>query len=417
MGGWRALGSYVGPQRLSRDGCLMGRPRLAPGESGDAWVVLRADGRYQARCRVRDIDGRVREVSALGATEGDAKREMQRRLDARRCPSATTGVRSEMTLDQLGGHWIRHRQRHGKARFSGRLRDSTLAAYDAALRTVVSPALGGLRVCEVDVGLLEAVLGDIEARGRSTAQVRSVLSQMLGLAVRDGALDQNPMLLVAPPAREARDVKALTIESAHRFRALIDPATQRINDRRGPNTDLAEVCDTLLGTGTRIGECLALRWVDLGLTDAKPLARICGTLVEPRKGFVEKLHRQDLTKSGAERTLILPDHVVELLLVRRKRASGRRLDAPVFASRNGGWLWPNNLRTRLRRATHGDSELDGTTPHTLRRTVGTLVAHEAGLDAARDVLGHSDPSVTFQSYVAPRAVAPDVRDVLGLFFV
>lgn len=59
--------------------------------------------------------------------------------------------------------------------------------------------------------------------------------------------------------------------------------------------------------------------------------------------------------------------------------------------------------------------LRGTTPHTLRRTVGTLVAHEVGLDAARDLLGHSDPSVTFQHYTGRRKVAPDVRDVLNLF--
>lgn len=195
---------------------------------------------------------------------------------------------------------------------------------------------------------------------------------------------------------------ALTVASAHRLRSLIDPSTQRIPGYRGPNPDLFEVCDTLLGTGARIGECLALRWSDLTLTDSKPLARICGTLVEQGKGFVERLHRQDLTKSGTDRTLVVPDHVVELLLARRRRTKSRRGEGPVFASRNGAWLWPNNLRTRLRHATRGDFEFDGTTPHTMRRTVGTLIAHEAGLDAARDVLGHSDPSVTYQSYVAPR---------------
>lgn len=45
------------------------------------------------------------------------------------------------------------------------------------------------------------------------------------------------------------------------------------------------------------------------------------------------------------------------------------------------------------------------------------VAHEAGLDATREQLGHSDPSVTYQRYVATRRVAPDLRPVLDQFFL
>ncbi len=64
-----------------------------------------------------------------------------------------------------------------------------------------------------------------------------------------------------------------------------------------------------------------------------------------------------------------------------------------------------------------DSLLRGISPHTLRRSVGTLVAHQRGLDAARDLLGHSDPSVTFRHYTGRRKVAPDVRDLLDEFFL
>ena len=87
----------------------------------------------------------------------------------------------------------------------------------------------------------------------------------------------------------------------------------------------------------------------------------------------------------------------------------------MFASPSQTWLWPNNLRTRLRAALTG-TVLEGVTPHTLRRTVGTLLAHEAGLDAVREQLGHSDPSLTWRSYVAARPVAPDLRKTLDAFF-
>ena len=50
---------------------------------------------------------------------------------------------------------------HGRAGQSGALRPSTLGAYDAVLRTVVVPALGGYRVGELTVGILDAAFADI----------------------------------------------------------------------------------------------------------------------------------------------------------------------------------------------------------------------------------------------------------------
>ncbi len=78
-------------------------------------------------------------------------------------------------------------------------------------------------------------------------------------------------------------------------------------------------------------------------------------------------------------------------------------------------MWPNNVRTKLRGVVAG-TPLAGVSPHTLRRTVGTLVAHGAGLDAARDVLGHRDPSVTARHYIADIGRVIDVRDTLDPIF-
>ena len=266
------------------------------------------------------------------------------------------------------------------------------------------------------MGLLDSVLGDIEETGLSTAQARSVLSQVLGLAVRHDAIGLNPMKLVAPAEREPREVEVLSLDGVHLLRHVVRPEYLRRPGVRGPNGDLRDVVDGCLGTGGRIGEILGLRWVHLDLDGDLPTAEISGTLVEPKKGFVERLDRQESTKSKTIRTLILPEAAAEMFRARREHAKYAAPMDPVFASRTGQWLWPNNIRTRLRVAVAGHEELLGTTPHTLRRTVGTLVAHERGLDAVREQLGHSDPSVTFQRYVAARELAPDLRDVLDKLF-
>jgi integrase len=321
-----------------------------------------------------------------------------------------------MTISELGDFWLQQRETFGHSRRRGALKPQTIAAYANTLRLIVRPALGGVRVSEVSIGLLEGVLGDLEETGLSTAQARSTLHQMLGLAARHGAIGSNPMDLVSTPLREPREVEALDLDAVRELRRLAEPETQRRPGKRGPNRDLADFVDVALGTGCRIGEVLALRWCHLDLLSELPTAEISGTLVEPRHSLVAPLHRQESTKSNTNRTLVLPDHVVRVLHLRRSEAQHGGDGDPVFGSRTGTWLWPNNIRTRLRAATLG-SPLSGTTPHTLRRTVGTHLTHTTNsLDAAREQLGHSNPGTTFQYYVARRATAPDLRRVLDAFF-
>ncbi len=215
----------------------------------------------------------------------------------------------------------------------------------------------------------------------------------------------------------ARDLLQLT-RSHHDGSARDDRGRLLGGARRTP--DLHDVVLVLLGTGMRIGEALALEWADLDLHADIPYVRVAATLVEPRRDaasgqvFVAGLHRQPMTKTRAARTIALPSAAVEML--NRRRATVRPHERqPVFAHAGGGWLWPNNMRTKLCGVVAG-TPLVGTSPHTLRRTVGTLVAHSEGLDAARDVLGHRDPSVTARHYVADTGRVVDVRGPLGPVF-
>ncbi|MDN5746120.1 MAG: hypothetical protein L0H31_13495 [Nocardioidaceae bacterium] len=150
-----------------------------------------------------------------------------------------------------------------------------------------------------------------------------------------------------------------------------------------------------------------------------PLVTISGTLVEPRSGYVEQLFRQESTKTNAIRTLVLPNAPVEVL--RRRMAESELVypDAPVFHSRTiSRFLWPSNIRTRLRAVTADDPQLGHVTvtPHTLRRTVASEVAYDAGLEAPRQQLGHSIAGAgAIARYVAHRQQAPDLRHVLDTF--
>jgi integrase len=413
----------------------MAQNRIPRGGHGDITVRKTPDGLWRARAQVRDLDGRIRSVRASAQTKGQAKRQLEHRLDARVGTPMTEGVRSDMTFESLSALWMRHRQDHGKTRSNGPLAAQTLAAYDSVIRNMIVPAVGSVQVREANVPFLDRLFADIEngrqhgrypqqCEGRSTKQLRAVISGMLGLAVAHGALPANPMRDAAPTSRtSSREVQFLTPTQARHLRLRVRRESARIPGRRMPNRDLEDFVDLLLGTGCREGEGLAIRPIDLiDLDTDTPKLHVRGTLIEPRTGFVEQLHRQDTTKNHEDRILILPDTVVHMLRSRLQRVPPTASERPIFGSRTGNWLSPANLRSRLReairRAAMDDTALDqalaGCTFHSLRRTVGTIIAHEVSLDAAREQLGHRDPSVTYQHYVGRRPIAPDVRATLDL---
>ena len=411
----------------------MAQNRIPRGGHGEVVVRKTPDGAWRARVQVRDLDGRIRSVRTTAPTRGAARRQIDHLLDSRVAVATPGGVTPTTTFQALAVLWLQHRSDHGKTRSDGPLAAQTLAAYDAAIRLMVIPAIGHVQVRETNVILLDRLFADIEhgrshgayperPGGRSTRQLRAVLSGMLSLAVAHGALAANPMRDTAATSRAtAREVQYLTPTQARHLRTRVLRESARIPGRRMPNRDLQDFVDLLLSTGCREGEGLAIRPIDLLNFDTEnPKLHVRGTLIEPRTGFVDRLFRQDTTKNHEDRILLLPDTIATMLRDRLDQTPTLAPEQPVFGTRTGNWLSPANLRTRLRNAIHravehdtpADQALAGVTFHTLRRTVGTLIAHEVSLDAAREQLGHRDPSVTFQHYVGKRPLAPDLRTTL-----
>ncbi len=413
--------------------------RTQVGEIGASWVRTVTSGsaeQWLAAVWVRDLDGRRRLVKARRPSRREAEVALEERLSQRR-PLGFRGAQPDMTVQELGVYWMRRRREEARAPSTGQRRGEeagvvslqTLAGYQNALSQIINPRLGGLRLTEARTGVVDEALTRVDLSGRTTRVARSVLAQMFAMPVRHDALVSNPMREVRRPPRRRRTVQALSVEQARDLLELTrghqDGAAR---DERGlllggtrRTSDLHDVVLLLLGTGMRIGETLALEWADLDLDGNIPHARVAATMVEPRRDaatgqvFVAGLHRQPMTKTGATRSIALPHVVVEMLHRRRAGTPAQPDRHPVFPHAGGGWLWPNNLRTKLRGVVAG-TPLVGVSPHTLRRSVGTMVAHSDGLDVAWDVLGHRDPSVTARHYVADTGRVIDVRRSLDPIF-
>jgi integrase len=377
----------------------MPRPPLAIGTYGAITTQkLRGTAGYRAFARFRDHDGVTRQVERVGPTAGAAKSRLREHFRDRANQGPASDLSGESRFHSVAEQWIT-RVDHLAAQ--GQRSPNTAQLYRETLTRHVLPAVGQLRLLELTVPRIDKVVQDIVAhRGAATAKLtRTVISGVLGLAVRNGALPSNPARDVARIAtRPAQPPRALTpeerVEWISRLRA----------DKDAVRKDLPDLCEWMLATGVRIGESLALHWDDVDL-DAG-LVRIDYTVIRIKGAGLLRKSTKSLT--GA-RTLPLPQFAIDMLR-RRELLSGGR--GPVFPDALGGWRDPSNTSRDLRNA-RGSTDFAWVTSHVFRKTAATEL-DRAGLTARQiaDQLGHAKVSMTQDRYLGRRAMGRDAADAL-----
>lgn len=380
----------------------MARPRLAVGTAGAIQIVpLVADAagrwvpappgakpaRWRARTRFRDDDGVVRVIERLAPTRGKADTAIRQAIRDRQAPRVGDQLSASMTVRDAGAVWLAQVAR------DDRLAPRTRVQYRRTWDRYVAPSsLADVTLTEANrVPMLRRFLqGVADERGSGAAKsTRSVLSLMLRMAVHDGVLDVNAALQVPAP-RRAPGLPSTTSRPRDTRRAFTSSerahliATTRADDgvghhRRG---DVGDLVAFLGGVGTRLGEALAVRWE--GVDWAAGTVHVPGTKT-----------------ATSDRTLKVADWVLDVLHG-RWIAEGRPGSGYVFHSPLGGLEDRRDERAvwRALRRAFDRAGYDWATPHTLRRTVATLL-DAAGVPIATiaDYLGHADPSVTARVYL------------------
>jgi integrase len=377
---------------------------LPIGTSGKIRREQLGPNRWRARAKFRDYDGVTRLVEAHDSTPGKAENRLREMLRDRCAPSGSD-ITADTLIITVADLWF------DEVTGQEDLAVQTLDRYRACFQQAIRKPLGRLRIREATVGRLDKFFKTLAKSHPSQARnAKVILKQMLGMAVRHGAIRTNPVREIANLPSRRRVVVALSTDDLATVRAAIRRWQEPVPGKSGPRhtSDLADIVDLLLATGARIGEILAIRWQDLDLDNPTPNLTISGTLVYV-KG--RGLYRQEWTKTDAGfRIVILPKFASNTLLGRLKTTVTNSLDA-VFATRKGTWLSPNNVRRQWRQA-RTDTGLEWVTPHTFRKTVATLLDNEGKTKEATPQLGHSTEEVTKKYYIVKATIAPDVTDVL-----
>ncbi|MET7773156.1 tyrosine-type recombinase/integrase [Nocardia sp. NPDC005366] len=423
----------------------MPRPPTELGSYGEIGTKEKDDGTWRAWATFRGYDGKGRLVDAQGATENKAKSELRKKLAARQKQykgRARGKVTRDTRLSILMDMWLAEvRRDDGVDRQSYDLYQSEIdpSTDKRAKRDTVKlrSSLGNLRVWEADTGRLdEHIQAIVEAGLKSKARLHKViLTGVMGLAVRYGAVPENPVRDTSRLRRRKTKPQIIDRERLAGLREQLRewsagnkiPGTPAYT--HGPKRDqlIMDVADLILGSGVRPGEALAASWDQFDLKSEPATFTVTATVVRLKgKG----LFRQEWTKTDAgHRTVALPGFAVDMLkrmqddpthgqmceVKSLREVSGNvvEVDAKtplVFPGRGGVLRDPHNFNRTWRDA-RGTVYQD-VTQYTFRRTVATLIAEGADAKTAAKQLGQSREAITERHYIASAERAPDSSAVL-----
>lgn len=284
-----------------------------------------------------------------------------------------------VSLEQARDEWLVRLR-------SSRRSESTLTAYRIALDDLIAWLAdhGGEREAFSEQRLAAYLAGYRRSMQPAPATYyrRFALLRRFYRWLSARACVPDPFAELEPPPKPRQEADWLTSEEFARvLRAAASPPRRRAGMIERDRLVLL----TLVATGLRRSELIALDWGDLDLDGPGP-----SLLVRAGKG-------------GRPRRQPLAPGLAAQLRRARATAPAREATAPVFCGLAGGRLQPTILAGIVHRSAHRAGIDKHVTAHTLRHTAATWLRQQSG-DArlVAEYLGHADLStVSRYAHVAP----------------
>jgi integrase len=367
----------------------MGRPRTTIGTYGHIAVRRRGE-RAIAETRVRDADGRMRQVRVSARSAALARTLLKERLLTRPGFGSAGVLRPDSGFTELAAVWLADLALRDLA-------EGTKQNYRDQLRLHVQRAFEHYTLGEITTGRVEWFLKSQAAISASRArQSRTLLNLLFGFALRHDAIARNPVDGTSPLRQARNHPRALTLEQIAAIRsAAANWRTQPGLPGPKPDGQVRDIIEVLLGTAMRPGEVLALRPCDVEDRRTGMVVSVSGTVVQHQgKGAA----RQANPKSEASaRWIPVPEFAAAVL---RRRLADIPAERTIFANRNGGPLSPYNVRRTFREFLSDAGLADsGVSLRWYRRTGATVIARGMGSDAAAAFLGHTSIAITEGHYI------------------
>lgn len=346
-------------------------------------IRKRKDGRWEGRYKVGlNGNGSTKYVSVYGRTYSECKVKLEnKRLSEN---STEKNIYKKYRFCDVLYLWL------SVTRI--RVKNSTITKYQNIIETQIISELGGFFVSDLNSNMINTFLDRKlkSGKGLSASYVRSiavVIEAVLKFAQSEGYCAPLNSPIFKPPIKK-KQLRILTND------------TQAILE----NFLLSDMNATKLGiyivlhTGLRLGEICALKWEDIDLESK--IFNIKNTIARVRceefETATSKLIIDSAKTESSVRKIPISSVLMPVLLSMQKNAVSRYVvsDKENFVSTR---TFEYRYKSLLKKC--GISQLNF---HALRHTFATRCV-EAGIDVKTlsEILGHSDVSITLDTYVHP----------------
>jgi integrase len=360
-------------------------PKKSRGRKGDGSVYQLPNGKWMMQVPTDD-GGRIRKTY-------DSYKEALARKTEFLHEKQTKGLKtpSSRTLGEFLSYWIENVVKPGAKPRTVQSYENTIKCHiEAAPTTRVKRThnkgiseVGLARLTNERVHLFFADLAKDGITTRTRQLVLIILRRALEHAKGLGYISRNPTAGVELPTYSGKKPKPLTEDQANRLLAAAE------------GHRLYPLLYSLLATGARIGEMLALNWENVDLEGGT--IQIEHTLVD-RNGHLSLGHPKN---PESRRVIPLTAEAIEVLTEHRRTLSqSEHSSGAVFPSQTGTWMSGTNFSHRIFKSWLQAAGLPkSVVVHDLRATAITLMQKRGVAQAAiARIVGHKHTSTTDRYY-------------------
>lgn len=309
-----------------------------------------------------------------------SEREVKAKMKSWQKEMAQYGESLKKSNDTFKAYALKYYRTYKK----GSLSDNSYRCYMTALDNHIFPVLGHKKLTDIKKTDIQEFFNSKSDYSSSTLNTMKIaLSTIFDAALDDELIRQNPMSrkinIHSKKDKPTRD-KAMTLEQQKLYIRALDDEPYRL------------IFLTLLYTGLRIGELMALTWNDYHdgvLSINKSVGRVYVYDDKGNRHIELKVHS---TKNKIVRTVPMPSYLKSEFEIMR------RTNDLIFHSRNGTYLDQGHL-FRAQSRVCDNAGIPHFSLHDLRHTYATrLLELNKSPKVVQTLLGHSNIATTMNIY-------------------
>lgn len=368
-------------------------------EYGSGSISQRKDGKWTGRIVIGlNENGKPKIKAVYGDTENEVKRKLKA-FKAELAKNDYINVQRN-TVGRYMTEWMTKKKRN-------ELKDTSYDRLEVTVNNQIIPFVGDIQLQAFTSNDVQSLLNTLAESGYSYSTIKKVYDAInecfrTGIIARTVAF--NPALAVSLPAKsqfEEADIKFFTEEEVS---SLYEAARKEYSNKERVYR-LGELVIFDVNTGLRSAELLALKWEDVHLDCDAPYVSVKDTRVVVKNRAEDALRKfkvleQNSAKSRAgQRAVPLNSDAISALEYLRSVTGDSRY---VLSTKDGKPIGQRYLDRTFRNiqvaAGFEEDHIYGI--HSLRHTFATLLLkHKVDIKTVSELLGHSDVTVTLNTYV------------------